>query len=185
MKVVIQANDTGLTLKLHLYDIVTGNIVKISDLSVGAFSTGQWANYKLVLAEDGGSGSGSKVYQVTIPAIPPGVYKAMIYNEVAPGSPSIVNDEAFGEYDHIINWDGTTDVTGFLSLIKELTTDPGATPRLDQVLSLLYMAMKNGCQAVKIDTVNGTRKIKNAAGATVLQAATSDDGATYDQGKLA
>jgi hypothetical protein len=184
----IQANQSGLTLYVALWNLATGNVVKVSDLTQGAFSVGQWANYKLVTAEEGGSGSGSRVYKFTMPAIAAGNYKAKIYNQIG-GSPDIVNDEAFGEYDHVIRWDGASEIFSESSavlagVIAELASDPGSTPTLGQAIALLYMREKNANTIVKTGTGTGSRTLKNAAGASVLAAAVTDDGATYNQGKL-
>lgn len=62
--------------------------------------------------------------------------------------------------------------------LAELTGDPGATPTADQVLMLVYMAIRN------LRTTTATADtIANSAGATILTAVLSDDGVTYTKAK--
>lgn len=64
-------------------------------------------------------------------------------------------------------------------VLPELTGDPGATPLLTEALMLLYMALRNNTIAT-----SNSRAIRNDAGTTVLTATMSDDGTTFNQGKL-
>ena len=71
----------------------------------------------------------------------------------------------------------------FLSgtIMAELTAvaDIPATPTVAQALMLLYMAMRNDSQAT-----SGERRVLNDAGTEILDAAMTEDGTTFSQGKL-
>jgi hypothetical protein len=56
---------------------------------------------------------------------------------------------------------------------------PSATPRPDEALMLLYMAMRNASQSTSTQ-----RRILNDAGAVIAKATMSDDGTTFTQGEL-
>jgi hypothetical protein len=56
---------------------------------------------------------------------------------------------------------------------------PSATPRPDEVLMLLYMALRNASQSTSTE-----RRIKNDAGTVIAKATMSDNGTTFDQGEL-
>lgn len=64
-------------------------------------------------------------------------------------------------------------------LMAELIGDAGATPKMRELVALLYMWLRNNTQ----DT-STTRKILNDAGATILTGTMADDGTTFTQGKL-
>lgn len=70
---------------------------------------------------------------------------------------------------------------GSTGSISELTGDPGATPTLEEILMLLYMDLRNGCQ---VDKNPALRKIRNDAGDVILQATLDDDGTRFLRGKL-
>ncbi len=54
-----------------------------------------------------------------------------------------------------------------------------ATPTLNEAIMLLYMGMRNASTATATE-----RTIKNDAGATIATGTMSDNGTTFDQGKL-
>jgi len=54
-----------------------------------------------------------------------------------------------------------------------------ATPTFDEAIMLLYMAIRNASTATATE-----RTIKNDAGSTVASSTMSDNGTTFDQGKL-
>lgn len=64
----------------------------------------------------------------------------------------------------------------------ELAVDPGATPTVLQALMLPYMAIRN---LRLTDSVGGTDKIHNSAGAIILTAAISDSGTLFTKAKYA
>ncbi len=64
--------------------------------------------------------------------------------------------------------------------LSELTGDPGATPTIRTALALLFMAVRN-----KGRTTPATLQLHNDAGAVILQASLSDDGAQFVRTKLA
>lgn len=59
------------------------------------------------------------------------------------------------------------------------TTLPAVTPRPDQLLMLLYMALRN-----KLDITSTTKEIHNAAEAQVATKALTDDGSTYSEAEM-
>jgi hypothetical protein len=57
---------------------------------------------------------------------------------------------------------------------------PTATPTLRTGLMLLYMRLRNACTGTAT-----SRTVKNNAGTTICSSTVSDDGTTFNQGKLA
>ncbi|MCB0295421.1 MAG: hypothetical protein KDG51_09325 [Calditrichaeota bacterium] len=69
--------------------------------------------------------------------------------------------------------------------LPELTAgEPPATPTIKQAIMLLYMALRNASSTIKTGENTGTRQIKNNAGTVIADADVSDDGTTFNQGKL-
>lgn len=56
---------------------------------------------------------------------------------------------------------------------------PTATPTVKEALMLLYMAMRNDCEATATE-----RRIKNDAGTVIAKGTMADDGTTFNQGEL-
>lgn len=56
---------------------------------------------------------------------------------------------------------------------------PPATPRPDQAIMLLYMALRN-----KLDTTSTLLEVHNDAGTVIAQAALSDDGTTFTRAEM-
>jgi hypothetical protein len=65
------------------------------------------------------------------------------------------------------------------SLAELAQATPTATPRPDQAIMLLYMAVRNASKATATE-----RRILNDAGTVIAKATMSDDGTTFDQGEL-
>ena len=63
--------------------------------------------------------------------------------------------------------------------LSELTVVPPATPKLEEVIMLLYMALRN-----KTTTDSLFMKIHNDAGSPIIRGPLSDDGQTFVRDKL-
>ena len=74
----------------------------------------------------------------------------------------------------LVTTDGTVDTMAELAQAQ-----PSATPSPSQAWMLLYMALRNAGKATSSE-----RRILNDAGTVIAKAPMSDDGATFDQGKL-
>ncbi|MDZ4263914.1 MAG: hypothetical protein U1B30_16495, partial [Pseudomonadota bacterium] len=69
--------------------------------------------------------------------------------------------------------------TGGAALPEVAQGIPSATPRPDQALMLLYMALRNAGKSTATE-----RRILNDAGTVIAKSTMSDDGTTFDQGEL-
>lgn len=56
---------------------------------------------------------------------------------------------------------------------------PPATPRPDQALMLLYMALRN-----KLDVTSSVKEVHNDAGTVIAKKALTDDGSTYSEAEM-
>lgn len=109
-------------------------------------------------------------------AITAGQYTVMVYQKL--GGQHEPSDTLLGSAK--VAWNGSAEVYAdtVLSEITEAADIP-ATPTIREAIMLLYMAVRNANEAT-----DDARSIKNSAGSEVLTAAMSDDGTTFDQGKL-
>ncbi len=74
-----------------------------------------------------------------------------------------------------------TEVQGELeeAIPEQAQGAPSATPTVKQALMYLFMSWRNASQSTSTE-----RRIKNDAGAVIAKSTMSDDGVTFDQGKL-
>ena len=180
----------GLTTYITIWDQGSDQVWNGSSFETK--TAGNFANYKVAATEFSTSG----IYTATFPsAISSGQYFIAIHKQ-AGGSPNISADRVIGQDKGV--WNGSdwhsglsftttqrtqinTEVTDvvFLSPMDELSIIPGSTPTLTEAVTLLFMFVKNA------NTATATlRTIKNAAGTTIGSATLSDDGTTFNQGKL-
>lgn len=149
---------------LDLYYVEQGAAIssKVDATALAAANTAHTDNYAYEI--------GQGIYRVDWPdaAFDGGVGKRVILVVVTPGC-----DTVFIE----VELSPAVDLHD--AAIAELTTDPGATPTFKKLLMLLYMHLRNAGTATA-----SARTVKNNAGTTVLTATMSDNGTTFDQGKL-
>ena len=74
---------------------------------------------------------------------------------------------------------GAIDGAAFPAMAEMAQGNPSATPDLPDAIMYLYMALRNASQSTATE-----RRIMNNAGTVIAKAPMSDDGTTFDQGKL-
>lgn len=69
--------------------------------------------------------------------------------------------------------------SGGAALAELSQAAPPATPRPDQALMLLYMALRN-----KLDVTSSVKEVHNDAGTVIAKKALTDDGSTYSEAEM-
>ncbi len=154
-----------------------------------AFTAGNWATYDVAMTEQSTTG----FYKANFPSsITSGMYFITFHS----GSSPTVLDTLIGQDKGV--WDGTAWLTGIAFTdtqkteinaemldifnnyaMPELSGVPDATPSPFQAFMLLFMWLRNNTTA----TAN-TRSVRDSAGTAIGTATMSDDGSTFQQGKL-
>lgn len=183
------AGQEGLTAYANIISLSSGDIW--NGTSFEAITGANVATYDVAVTETALKG----LYKANFPsAITAGAY-LVVYRAQGGGTPA-TTDTVIGQDKGV--WDGSSWHTGLSftetqkseinaelldvvseDVISELSSVPDAEPTMRQAIMLVYMWLRNNSTA----TAN-SRTLRNSAGTAIATATLSDDGSTFQQGKL-